>query len=225
MSTDRSRSTVRRGSAVLATSVLLLATAACQQEAEPSEPRLDDASSAAPSSDASAPEESAGPTASGPPELGETISSESEVHVGQLPASGKKRAAADAFVAYLQERARTFSTAQLDLQALSAVASGEALQGVQSYLSQLTESGHTAVGDSWLEVRKVAIGGNQGRRVATLNACVDNGTAEVDAQGRAVESPPPAYDLESLVAQVASDVWVVTTFEASARDGECSSDT
>lgn len=139
----------------------------------------------------------------------------------ELPPGGEERVVAETFLDYMDLRTRAFSTGELDLAELAAVAAGSPLTDVQSRVAELREQGLRTVGDAWFGIgaRDVRVQGD----VANLVACMTNATVDVDAGGTAQESPPDAYRLQVGLFRAGPDTWVVDRLAAEAlgSPGDC----
>ncbi|UMG93318.1 hypothetical protein [Nocardioides sp. TF02-7] len=128
---------------------------------------------------------------------------------GRLPESRPDRKVAKVLVTYMDVRVASFNTGVAS-PALAGVATGQALTDVQGRAAELNQLGLRTVGDMVVHVDEVETEGGE----ATLDACVDNATVDVDRRGRAVESPPAAYDVTATLVEVADGAWLVGTLAA-----------
>lgn len=93
----------------------------------------------------------------------------SQTHTGRIKAVGPdERAVAEVWVAYWEARGTAYHEAKVDAEALGAVAEGDALQEVVSYVAKLKADGQHLVGDTRVGVSRVEIQGSTARVTSCL---------------------------------------------------------
>lgn len=186
--------------------VAALATTGCAGDDSDPEPLVIGGDSASPSSNGSAsPSEGTSPSAT-PSSPATTDQGGSAVIVGDLPSAGDEAAVAQAYVAYLQARAKAFNTVTVDLVEVSGVAIGEALEGIQSGVAYRSREKLHMVGNLKVDVTGATVSG----KTAKVTACLDNATAEADSQGKVVELDPPSFYRGTADLRLyGTDVWLV----------------
>lgn len=137
----------------------------------------------------------------------------SDIIPGDLEVSGDdQQAVADAWIEYWRVRAEAFHRAELDPDALGAVATGSAAEQVISYVQHLQSNQLHTVGDSVVGVRNVRIDG----KTAVLESCFVNKSVDVDADGEPVEDLNAFYRFRGELTR-AGGAWLVSDVSISSR--------
>jgi hypothetical protein len=201
-----------RRTAVAACLAATLLAAGCSKQDTAPPPKIDDASSTpAPSGSATAsasPSASAAaPTTARPPVYGERVANRATVTVGKLPSGREQRVVAEALVAYARARLTSFHDARVDLNAVAAVASGDALQQIQSYVAGLRQRKQHTDGGLAIDVNQVAVTG----KLAQVGSCMRNTTADANSSNQVVERDvSPAYRVKATATEVAAGRWLIS---------------
>ncbi|WP_406048033.1 hypothetical protein [Kribbella sp. NBC_00889] len=124
-----------------------------------------------------------------------------------VAASTSDKAAADAFIKYIEVRLTAYHKVQVDLDALGETATGAALNAVRSDVAGLRSRGQHTVGEVWVDVPKVTARGS----AATLTSCMVNTTVDVDAKGKPLSAPKPFYNITSTLELGGGKIWLVKT--------------
>lgn len=176
---------------------LVLALTGCGDDESP-EPQLDPEQS-------SAAEPSEPTDASGTTDAAEPFDAQGgELHRGRVKADGAdERAVAEAWFEYWQARITAYHEADVDAEALGAVAQGEAVREVIDYVAQLQSDGDHVVGDTLVGISDIEVRGE----LAAVKSCFEG-------QGHLAGTPP--YDDSSIKQIVGTlvkvgDRWVVQT--------------
>lgn len=189
--------------AALALVGCLVVVAGCSQD-EPAGPPptigADDASSAAPSEEAtpSAPADPAG----GFDDEGNEAFLTAEA-AQPVPA---KQEVVDAWLAYWKVRLAAFGGPELDPAALGEVASGKAAEQVISYVRYLEDKKLRTQGDLRLGVERLRVTKDRAR----LTSCADNLSVDVRSNGKPAEALKPFYTIGGTLERVEGQAWVVT---------------
>lgn len=181
---------------VVASAALLLALAGCGDDESSPEPTIDPEPTETTSSSA--------PTDAPSTEAVPFDAEGGELHRGRIAADdAAEQAVADAWLDYWQVRITAYHEADVDADALGAIAQGEAVQEVIDYVAQLRADGDKVVGDTMIGISRIEIRGD----VAAVDSCFES-------QGHLAGSPP--YDDSSITPIVGTlakvgDRWVVQT--------------
>lgn len=118
--------------------------------------------------------------------------------------TAEQQAVADAYLKYLTVRLTAYNKADVNLDELAKVASGQALTVVRAAVAQLQQKQHHTIGEIWVDVPTITVKG----ATATLKSCLDNTTIDVNEAGKAVEAPIPYYIVTGTLEKVGGTVWV-----------------
>lgn len=130
-----------------------------------------------------------------------------DASLGRVRASGpEQQAIADAWRAYWQVRLDAYAGPSLDPAALGAVAEGEAVEQVVSYVGYLERKNLRTEGDVRLGVAKVRVRGDR----ATIESCGENRSVDVRRNGTPAEIVQPFYLVKGSFRRVEDGRWVVT---------------
>jgi hypothetical protein len=201
----------RRLPAAAAALLLCVSLAACSKDKPSGLPTLtpggdDPTSSTGATSTAPTVEET--PITTGPTSPSAGPPSTTGVHAGKIVTSTPdQKAVADVFLRYLALRLAAYNKVEVNLDALSKVATGQAISGVRAAVQQLSSKKHHTIGELYVDIPGVAVKGS----TATMRSCMDNTTIDVDQAGKPVESPVPYFTVDSTFEKAGGTVWVVKT--------------
>ena len=160
-----------------------------------------------------APEESTGPpttpVTTGPtsPSAGPAAKTVAVHRRNVVATTAEQKAVADAFLQYTVVRLLAFNRAAIDLDALARVASGPAFAVVKGQVAELQGKKWRTIGELWVDIPTITVKGTS----ASLRACMDNTTIDVDKAGKPVEQPVPYYTATATLKKAGGEIWVVDT--------------
>jgi hypothetical protein len=117
----------------------------------------------------------------------------------------EQKAVADAFLQYTVVRLLAFNRAAVDLDELARVASGPAFAIVKGQVAELQGKKWHTIGELWVDIPAITVKGS----AATLRACMDNTTIDVDKSGKPVEEPVPYFTASATLKKAGGEIWVV----------------
>ncbi|WP_405055899.1 hypothetical protein OG474_24525 [Kribbella sp. NBC_01505] len=205
----------RRPTVVAATLLLVVSLAACAKEKPSGLPTLtpgggdstsDSSSGTVPVS--TAPTVADTPITTGPVSPSVGPPSSTGVHAGKIVTSTPdQKAVADVFLRYLALRLAAYNKVEVDLSAISKVATGQAISGVKAAVEQLRSNKQHTIGELYVNIPGVQVKGT----TATMRSCMDNTTIDVDVKGKAAENPVPYFSVDSTFEKAGGTIWVVKT--------------
>jgi hypothetical protein len=203
----------RRLPAAAAALLLFVSLAACSKDKPSGLPTLtpggdDPTSSSGTALPSTGPTVAETPITTGPTSPSAGPPSSTGVHAAKIVTSTPdQKAVADVFLRYLALRLAAYNKAEVDLDAMSKVATGQAISGVRAAVEQLRSKKHHTIGELYVGIPGVVVKGS----TATMRSCMDNTTIDVDQSGKPVETPVPYFTVNSTFEKAGGTVWVVKT--------------